>query len=375
MKQKTGRSGNKERVFALDVLRILSCISVIGIHILMDYCVNADGSANSPVLLAESLIRWAVPCFLMLSGYFLFQKDLSLGQLLKKAGKRIALPSALTVLFITVFGAWILGSAGFLQCLLAVRPQTLGEAVRKMLLWELPEPGFWLGYMVTILKMYLLYPVLKFLCREEKGARESRWFLMALTFAGQFLVPALHLPLYVYVPVDSYALLYVLLGYEGFRLQKQGLFQKRWLPAVLTGVFLGSGAATWAMSLWLDIGRNGTFTESYFGYTSWNIALEAAAVFGLFLTLAEKKKAVPPRPGAVVSWISGRTMVVYLVHYLVILKLRTKGYEERLNQLLGGGHGGLFLIGMIAAVFGISLGIAGVLWWAAGRGKRRQSQL
>lgn len=347
----------KEREFFLDVLRIIACMGVIGIHILMDYRMGKDGTANVGVLLAESLIRWPVPCFLMLSGYFLFQKELSLKRVIGKIIKRLAVPSALTVLFIIVFGAWVLGISGFIQCISNLTWDSLRGYVRLLMKWELPEPGFWLGYMTTLMKMYLLYPILKFVCRDSKEANESRWFLMALTFAGQMLVPGLKLECYVYVPIDSYALFYFLFGYEGYRWKQKKRLKKKWMVPVCLSGFVLSGIITWMASLYWDIGKNGTFTEKYFDYTSWNIAVESIFVFLFFLCLSECFEwNISSKAGKLISWISGKTLVIYLVHYLVILKIQSKGYDERLGWLPG--DSAIFFCFYLFVVFAASLLIA-----------------
>ena len=348
-----------DREIALDILRILACIGVIGIHILMDYRMRADGTANGGVILAESLIRWPVPCFLMLSGYFLFQKNLSLKKIIGKIIRRLAVPSALTALFITIFGAWVLGFSGFLQCISNLTVDRLYDYVHLLLEWKLPEPGFWLGYMTTLMKMYLLYPILKFVCRDNKEANESRWFLMTLTFVGQMLVPMLGLECYIYVPIDSYALLYFLLGYEIYRCKQNKLLKGKWvLPACLFG-YAVSGIITWTASLYLDAGKNGIFTESYFNYTSLNIAVEAFFVFVCFIAISENHtRKMPPKTEKLIRWLSGRTLVIYLVHYLVILKIQSKGYDEILSSIFG--ESILFFLLYLLSVFAISLFIAAI---------------
>lgn len=344
----------KDREISLDVLRIAACIGVIGIHILMDYRMRADGTANSGVLLAESLIRWPVPCFLMLSGYFLFQKNLSLKNIIGKTVKRLAIPFALTTLFITVFGAWVLSVSGFIQCISNLTANSLYGYVRLLLRWELPEPGFWLGYMTTLMKMYLLYPILKFVCRDSREANEGRWLLMALTFAGQMLVPAFDANIYVYVPIDSYALLYFLLGYEMYRWKQKKLLKGKWVIPVCLSGYAVSGIITWLTSLYLDIEKNSAFTQRYFNYTSINIAAEALFVFICFLALSEcPVRKISPKAGRLISRLSGRTLVIYLVHYLVILKIQSKGYDTILNEMLGTGP--LFFLLYLLAVFAVSL--------------------
>ena len=345
------------RDISLDVLRIVASMGVIGIHILMDYRMTAEGKANSGVILVESLIRWPVPCFLMMSGYFLFQRDFSLKKVIGRIVKRLAVPLALTTLFIIIFGAWVLGSSGFLQCISNLTIDSLYSYVGILLNWKLPEPGFWLGYMTTLMKMYLLYPILKFICQDSRGTNESRWFLMALTFAGQMLMPILDVECYIYVPIDSYALLYFLLGYEGYRWKQKKVLKGKWvLPVCLSG-YVVSGIITWMISLYLDIGKNGAFTERFYDYNSLNIATEAIFVFIGFLALSECSVwKVSSKVRSLISWLSGRTLVIYLVHYLVILKIQTKGYNEKLSGIFG--EGALFFLLYLFAVFVISLLIA-----------------
>lgn len=347
----------EDRDISLDVLRIVASMGVIGIHILMDYRMTAEGKANGGVILAESLIRWPVPCFLMMSGYFLFQKDFSLKKMIGRIVKRLAVPMALTTLFIIIFGAWVLGSSGFLQCISNLTIDSLYSYVGILLNWKLPEPGFWLGYMTTLMKMYLLYPILKFICRDSRGTNESRWFLMALTFAGQMLMPMLGFECYVYVPIDSYALLYFLLGYEGYRWKQKKRLKGKWVFPVCLSGYVVSGIITWMTSLYLDAGKNGAFTERFFDYISLNIAAEAIFVFIGFLALSERSVwKVSSKVRSLISWLSGRTLVIYLVHYLVILKIQTKGYNEKLSGIFG--EGALFFLLYLFAVFVISLLIA-----------------
>lgn len=347
-----------ERTLSLDLMRIVACIGVIGIHVLMDYRMHTDGTGAGGVIFAESLLRWPVPCFLMLSGYFLFQREIPLKKLLLRIIRRLALPAAAVTLFISVFGAWVLGISGLRQCVSNFTWSSLLDSVGRMLRWELPEPGFWLGYIITAMKMYLLYPVLKFICKDTKEANESRWFLMALLFGGQILIPFLKLPIYVYAPFDTYGAFFFLFGYEAFRMKKRGYLDSKWMMWGSAAVFLLSGIFTWVASMYLDIGNSGTFSEIYFGYTSLNIAVEAAAVFLFFLSIpVQKTEDRRHWSEDLLLWLSGRTMSIYLVHYLVILKIRSKGYDEKLSQLFGGNNF-FFFAAYILAVFFLSLAVA-----------------
>lgn len=63
----------RKRIEYIDWLRIISAIAVIGIHITMtqpnNYSVQEIGKSNYTILTCVyTLIQWAVPVFLMISG-------------------------------------------------------------------------------------------------------------------------------------------------------------------------------------------------------------------------------------------------------------------------------------------------------------------
>ena len=128
------------------------------------------------------------------------------------------------------------------------------------------------------------------------------------------------------------------------------------LPVCLSG-YAVSGIITWLASLYLDAGKNGAFTERFYGYTSLNISAEAFFVFISFLALSECSIwKVSSKAGNLLSWLSERTLVIYLVHYLVILKIQTKGYDGKLSGIFG--ENALFFLLYLLAVFAVSLLIA-----------------
>lgn len=67
---------SKNRIFYLDILRVIACLSVIMIHSSAEYVTNDIGSFNFWIgNLFDSLTRIGVPIFVMISGALMLDKN------------------------------------------------------------------------------------------------------------------------------------------------------------------------------------------------------------------------------------------------------------------------------------------------------------
>lgn len=95
----------RKRIEYIDWLRIISAIAVIGIHITMtqpnNYSVQEIGKSNYTILTCVyTLIQWAVPVFLMISGNLLLHSNKLAFTKVKKMSLRMG---AVLLLFGSVF--------------------------------------------------------------------------------------------------------------------------------------------------------------------------------------------------------------------------------------------------------------------------------
>ena len=108
--EKYWNEGYKKRYNNYDLLRIISCIAIIIIHVSATYknllianvYNNTDTLYIISVLMWNTLSRFAVPCFVMLSGAFLLSNDKNqeYKEFYKKSFKKIGLP---TIVFSILF--------------------------------------------------------------------------------------------------------------------------------------------------------------------------------------------------------------------------------------------------------------------------------
>ena len=79
-----------ERDYRIDLLRILACLMVVFIHVSAFGMLSGVGSFNWHIgNIYDSLVRSAVPLFVMISGAFLLSKNISYKEIFSKYILRI----------------------------------------------------------------------------------------------------------------------------------------------------------------------------------------------------------------------------------------------------------------------------------------------
>ena len=169
--RQTDRQGN------YDVLRVLCCIAVITLHV-ESFPISV---VNSKLLEAvmNGMSRFAVPCFVMLSGAFLLSdsRNAAYRPFYRKSFKKLLIP----ILVFTVF--YFLYSEGTLL----ITALSKGEGYERLLVpvksLAAGSPFFHMWYVYTILGVYILVPPIVRL-KEDIGERAFcvvSWIMLALS--------------------------------------------------------------------------------------------------------------------------------------------------------------------------------------------------
>lgn len=147
-----------KRVAYLDVIRIVATFGIIAVHV---FCIEyyfAVGTYNWYVsAVGDSLVRWSVPLFVMISGFLFLQpaKDVSYRILLKKYIPRLVL----------AYVFWSLAYSG----IMSIREILHGREVTLDVLY----PHFHLWYIPMLIGVYLLIPLLRRIVYEESLIRAT----------------------------------------------------------------------------------------------------------------------------------------------------------------------------------------------------------
>lgn len=306
------------RLMYADLLRVAAAVAVVVLHLSGGWMDQAGVNTLDWAVLNfyNSLTRWCVPVFVMLSGMFLLdpRKKLSLSALFR----RHILPIAAALL------VW----ACFYACLTHTihrGPFTLSgylEAL-KTVLWGKLHYHLW--FLPMILGLYLITPILRAFVRGAER-RDFHWFFL-LTAVFALTLPAV-LALRPSQTLSAWVNrldVRLVLGYTGYYVAGYYLKTYALSPGARRAIYLAGllGAAGTVWGTWYLSRSAGVQTLALYSYFTPNVAAMAAAVFAAFRSLPERRADAPLCRRAV--RLSPLTFGIYLCHDIFISLLRTLG--------------------------------------------------
>ncbi|SFI17371.1 Surface polysaccharide O-acyltransferase, integral membrane enzyme [Lachnospiraceae bacterium NLAE-zl-G231] len=300
------------RITKYDILRVIACFSIVLLHVSASYWSVVDVHSKEFLIMTiyNSLTRFAVPVFFMLSGLFLVspqKENLAIGKRILK--------------LLVLFYVW---SAFY--AFQGVAIDALHGAVTKEV-WAASVQRFIFGhthmwFIQILIGFYILIPIARQICAKKDVLQ----YYLILWTVFKFLLPCLtdifHLDT-IQARIDSLGLDilvgnfgYFLLGYY---LNVTDIKRKtRW-------IIYAMGIAAVAATAWLTVRDSiGTaaYVERWFSPASLNILIMSAAIFICF-----KYGKVFNKVKRVSIWqkLSGYTFFIYMFHMFVIEKLNLIG--------------------------------------------------
>ncbi len=304
------------RLAYADLLRVLATIAVVILHVSGAWLYQATPGTSAFTVLCtyDSLTRWCVPMFVMLSGAFLLdpQKSVTLRTIFLRYILRVLIAllvwGTLYALYDYGHESWHFSWAGIKRALTHV-------------LWT--DTHYHLWFLYVIIGLYLITPLLRAFVRGA-SRRDFHWFFL-LVFVFYSLLPTLRSMF-----PDQMALvstwsdrlnIHLVLGYvgyyvAGFYLKKFTLGRLAEFIIYILGI-LGAVATVFG-TLTLSA-RSGSFYDALFEYRSPNVVFMAVAVFVLFryvLGVSDERS----RRHRLIG-VSRITFGIYLVHVFFIILL------------------------------------------------------
>ncbi len=335
------------RIVYFDYLRLFAMFAVMVFHVAAQnwYFTPANTFEWQTFNVFDSLMRWGVPVFVMISGALFLGKEHQIKKIFKKNILRLVVA---LFFWSIIYALWqrfvtneITSSEDFLIAVVN------GHA------------HLWFIYM--IIGLYMISPLLKKIVENRKLA----WYFVALAFVFSFLVPELvniiglkaEMPASLIESVSTALKMNFVIGYSGYfvlgyllnttRIEKR---KEVWLYV------LGIAGALFTIlfSLFVSL-RQGKPVSDYYDNLTVNVLLMSVAVF-VFAKLHLNKPFKNKKKEKMLLFLSNCSFGAYLIHLLILYMLDhfLNFNSLSLNPVLS-----VPLIAII--IFAISLTISAVL--------------
>lgn len=307
----------QNRVWYLDYLRIIATIAVIVLHVAAQnwYAVGIDTFEWKVFCVSDSLVRWSVPVFVMISGALFLHNDkpLSIENLYKKYIWRLII-------------AFLFWSAVYIS----------DEAFRgvglKAVVGGFIKGSNHLWFIYMIIGLYMITPFLRKITESEKLTQYFLILTLIMTIFLPWVVSLLRIVGFphaswiqdCYNAITSKMTFYFTSGYVGYYVLGYYLSRKDMSPVlrkVCYAVGIIGTIATVILTFWYSekMGKPNSFFYSYLGFTT------VCSSLGVF-TFARYRlaKLVPgERMAVLISKASNYSFGVYLCHILVLNAIRS----------------------------------------------------
>lgn len=333
-----------ERTVYFDYLRVFAVFSVIIIHLSAQNFESTDvnGLAWQTFNFFNSLARWSVPVFVMISGALFLGKEIPVKKLYSKYVLRMVIS----------FLAWSVVYLPF-----------SGEYPDKVsLVIELLHGHYHMWFIPMIIGLYISVPVINKIAENEKVMK----YYLVLAFVFAFLVPWVTTLAYDFAPqliitgvaalrLDiDYMYMNIVLGYAGYFILGYWLSKAVFSKQQRAVIYL-IGITGFVLTIGLDLFASFKVQKpwgNYYGYFNVNVLFESIAVFIWF----RYRKYTWIKRNSFVQKLSKYSFGAYLVHLLIIEQLNIRFGLNTLSF-----HPVISMIFMGCLVFIISFFISAIL--------------
>lgn len=295
-----GNADMKGRNYNLELIRTISFVLVIVIHVTNYYCRAYGDITNGEYIFAvilDGLARVSVPGFFMITGALLLGRQ----EPVRKAADRC-------IRFLVVLIFWSLVYYIFNVYFMHTPCRFLD------MLYFPVEMHLW--YLYAIIPIYAVMPFFQIMCKGMDQKMDCIFLaLISIAVAGMYLMSFFKAEPYYDLPLigdKSYAF-YVFLGYFLYKYRNQIYGGTK----MLAGIFIGSNLINITATILMTRIRGDHF-ERFFEYGCPLTILSGASFFLLMIRLKDGKIELKEKSRKQIDMWSSCSFGIYLVHILFL---------------------------------------------------------
>ncbi|MHB8125745.1 MAG: acyltransferase [Desulfitobacteriaceae bacterium] len=300
----------KERIFSADFIRVLAVFFVILLHSAAPLLYKWGEISRLDWLVAntyDSISRFCVPLFIMLSGSLLLNKVQDYSTFFKKRLTKIALP------FFTWISIFLLWRIFYLH-------ENISLKSAVIIIIEGPV-YYHLWYLYMLIGLYIITPILTTLTnisqRIDLKYFLSLWFIFSSIFPFmEYVFPLLFkstLQFGIKIPlVTGYVGYYLLGSYLANHIYNKKQIRVFWFLLILSSLLTALGTFYFSTKL-------NTFQGILYDYFSPTVVVQSSSIFIILIHYTKQfEPHVTSRYKKWVSSLSQASLGIYLVHALIL---------------------------------------------------------
>lgn len=307
------------RLIHYDLMRVLACFCVIVIHIgICDDSNNENFNVDNCISsLYFVFARWAVPCFMMLSGVMFLDKNknIPIKKLYGKYILRLAVSYVFWSCIYALYNSFFDSGNSFIEKFKYFASYCLSGEIHT---W----------YVLVTIGIYMTLPIIKHLINTLDEKKLRYWILMMFIFFSIVpFVSSLSIPMFPgYVAyINKYMELYFFAGYMFYFVMGYYLVSHDISAKIKKCIYsLSIVGFVYSVVVFCVLNPLFGFKIGVLGYSNPNIVFMSMGVF-LFFTDVVSKRKFSNKFKRVITLLSGLTYGIYLIHVLILKVLHNMG--------------------------------------------------
>lgn len=318
----------KDRIIYADLLRIMACLAVIVLHVaaLNWYKISINSTTWQILNIYDSLVRWCVPIFIMLSGMFFLnpKKNIKTSKIYIKYIPRILISLIGYSIFYYLFLAYIDN--------IIIDKAFIIDMLRKILNGNV---RYHLWFLYIIIGLYIVTPLIRVFINGATK-RQIEYFLLIGFIFSIFIPTLIQINPFDELLVNfnklqvnfmgGYGLYYVL----GYYLSEYEFNRKSRYFCYSLGVV--SAISTISLTYIISIRRGGANTLFY-EYMTPNVMFMSVAVFILFRYFISKINFKDYQVN-IISKLSAISFNIYLIHDAIMVIINKMSLFNNINSFI-----------------------------------------
>ena len=339
-----------KRNMKIEIIRVIACFAVIWYHI-RELPFKSNGEISETAIFFECICTICVMSFFLITGFFIYNKKNSILKdwinLAKKYILQIFIPFIFVAVFTIIFHEYLISRAGFIECIQSASIQnifyTIFMSIRTFSVDPLPGTAAHLWYVYSYGLIIIAYPITRYiLTKTPKYVSYTVLFIITICM----IINDYHL----FFNNPSYNLFFEVIPkpvyYSAWGHVLYNDIMKQHIDKVLDNckdvsrlliinsrIFIISiliYAITFVLLFFTELKYVETVNNGYV-YTSWLslYALILTSAFILIIYDINIDRFLTDKVENVISFISSKTLGIYLVHYLIVTKLISMNVQGR----------------------------------------------